>query len=283
MPETLARLKPFTKWIGGKRQLLPELLKLVPKNYNRYYEPFIGGGALFFELMPNYATISDHNENLVHSYEQIRDNVKKLLELLKYHQFNNSKEYYLSLREVDRNGKIDKMSDTEKAARLLYMLRVNFNGLYRVNSKKQFNVPYGRYKNPKIVDELLLKGVSDFLNQNDILILRGDFELALELAQAGDFVYFDPPYAPISATSAFTAYTHEGFGSAEQARLRDVFVQLTKRGVNVMLSNSDVGAIHDLYDSLDNVNITVVGANRMINSKASGRGKINELIIRNYE
>ncbi|KGF77691.1 DNA adenine methylase [Lactococcus lactis] len=282
MPETLARLKPFTKWTGGKRQLLPELLKLMPKQYNRYFEPFIGGGALFFEVMPTHATINDFNKNLIHSYQQIRDDVDNLIELLRVHQANNSKEYYLDLRSVDRDGRIDIMSETEKAARILYMLRVDFNGLYRVNSKNQFNVPYGRYKNPKIVDESLLLGVSEYLNKCDIQILNGDFEDAVLSAKTGDFVYFDPPYAPISATSAFTAYTHEGFGPDEQKRLKDVFVELTDRGVKVMLSNSDVGVIHELYKDIPNVEIQIVGANRMINSKAEGRGKVNEVIIRNY-
>ena len=282
MPETLARLKPFTKWTGGKRQLLPELLKLMPKQYNRYFEPFIGGGALFFEVMPTHATINDFNKNLIHSYQQIRDDVDNLIELLRVHQANNSKEYYLDLRSVDRDGRIDIMSETEKAARILYMLRVDFNGLYRVNSKNQFNVPYGRYKNPKIVDESLLLGVSEYLNKCDIQILNGDFEDAVLSAKTGDFVYFDPPYAPISATSAFTAYTHEGFGPDEHKRLKDVFVELTDRGVKVMLSNSDVGVIHELYKDIPNVEIQIVGANRMINSKAEGRGKVNEVIIRNY-
>ena len=165
----------------------------------------------------------------------------------------------------------------------MYMLRVNFNGLYRVNSKNQFNVPYGRYKNPKILDAELIIDISKYLNKNEIIILNGDFEKCVESAKAGDFVYFDPPYAPVSATSAFTSYTHEGFGTEEQIRLRDVFVKLTQKGVKVMLSNSDVGAIRELYENVEGVNITVVNATRMINSDASKRGKINELIIRNYQ
>lgn len=286
MPDTLARLKPFTKWTGGKRQLLPELLRLMPTEYNRYYEPFIGGGALFFELMPEHATINDFNSDLIHAYKQIRDDVTELIKLLEIHTVNNEKlgkDYYLEVRGLDRNGMLEQMTPTERAARLLYMLRVNFNGLYRVNSKNQFNVPYGRYKNPKIVDKELLYGVSKYLNACDVQIRNEDFENAVADSQAGDFVYCDPPYAPVSATSAFTAYTHEGFGAEEQTRLRDTFVDLTNRRVKVMLSNSDVGAIHELYEDLEGVNITIVGANRMINSISSGRGKVNEVIIRNYE
>ena len=280
MTVILSKLKPFTKWTGGKRQLLPELINLMPKKFNRYYEPFVGGGALLFELVPEKATINDFNSELILAYKQIKENSEELIEILQMHQRNNSKDYYLNLRSVDRDGRLDKMTDAEKAARLLYMLRVNFNGLYRVNSKNQFNVPYGRYKNPKIVDEPLLHNISKYLNNNDIEILDGDFEDAVSTAKSGDFVYFDPPYAPKSATSSFTSYTHEGFDNRDQMRLRDIFIDLSNKGVSVMLSNSDVGLIHELYSNIPNIDIRVVKANRMINSKASKRGKVNELIIR---
>lgn len=286
MPEKLARLKPFTKWTGGKRQLLPELTRLMPKKYGTYFEPFVGGGALLFEVQPTKAVINDFNTELVYAYKAIKNNPDELITLLHEHQLNNErsgKEYYLKIRELDRTDAIKQMSEVERAARLMYMLRVNFNGLYRVNSKNQFNVPYGRYKNPKILDAELITDISKYLNENKITILNGDFEKCVESAKAGDFVYFDPPYAPVSATSTFTSYTHEGFGTEEQIRLRDVFVDLTQKGVKVMLSNSDVGAIIELYENIEGVNITVVNATRMINSDASKRGKINELIIRNYK
>lgn len=276
------KLAPFTKWTGGKRQLLKDIKKLLPNNYNRYYEPFVGGGAVFFELQPKRATINDLNNELILAYKQIRDDVENLIKLLEIHSKNNSKEYYLDLRSADRDGRIENMTDTEKAARILYMLRVNFNGLYRVNKKGQFNVPYGRYKNPRIVNEELLRNVNLYLNNDDILIRNTDFEDAVSDAKEGDFVYFDPPYAPISATSSFTAYTHDGFDEKDQLRLCKTFKDLTNKGVKVMQSNSDVGAIHELYDGIDGVNINVVRANRSINSNSSGRGKINELIIRNY-
>lgn len=274
------KLKPFTKWTGGKRQLLPELIALMPGKFNKYYEPFIGGGALFFEVEPKNAVINDFNSDLILAYKQIRDNVDKLIAVLETHKENNSKEYYLDLRAVDRDGRIEKMSEVEKAARLLYMLRVNFNGLYRVNLKNQFNVPYGRYKNPKIVDKPLLYSISKYLNENNIDILSGDFSDAVITASSGDFVYFDPPYAPVSSTSSFTSYTNEGFNQEDQIRLRDTFVELSSRGVNVMLSNSDVDFIHEIYSDIPNIDIRVVEANRIINSKASKRGKVNELIIR---
>ncbi|NLI64898.1 MAG: DNA adenine methylase [Bacteroidales bacterium] len=280
MLNKMPRLKPFTKWTGGKRQLIPELTSLMPESFNRYFEPFVGGGALFFELMPSSASINDYNSELIIAYKQIRDNVGELIELLKIHQEKNTKDYYLNLRSVDRDNRIDKMSDVEKAARLLYMLRVNFNGLYRVNSKNQFNVPYGRYKNPKIVDEPLLKNISHYLKHNDISILNGDFADAVVDAKPGDFVYFDPPYAPKSDTSDFTSYTHHGFRFYDQVRLRDTFALLNERGVKVMLSNSDVEVIHELYSEIPGIDIKVVEANRMINSRADRRGKVNELIIR---
>ena len=276
-------LQPFTKWTGGKRQLLGELRSYMPETFGRYFEPFVGGGALFFDLAPEKAVINDFNEELINAYRQIKNNPAELINLLIKHKENNSKDYYLELRSADRDGRISRMTGVERAARILYMLRVDFNGLYRVNSKNQFNVPYGRYKNPKILDAELISDISKYLNENEITILNGDFEKCVESAKKGDFVYFDPPYAPVSATSAFTSYTHEGFGTEEQIRLRDVFVNLTKKGIKVMLSNSDVGAIRELYENIEGVNITVVNATRMINSDASKRGKINELIIRNYE
>jgi DNA adenine methylase len=277
------KLKPFTKWTGGKRQLLSELLEKMPKEYNHYFEPFIGGGALFFEVAPSKATINDYNSNLVNTYISIRDNLHDLIVILHNHQDLNSKEYFLEVRSADRDGRIDKMNQVELAGRLIYMLRVCFNGLYRVNSKNQFNVPYGKYKNPKIVDEELLTNISEYLNEYEIDIFNGDFEDAVRDAKKGDFIYFDPPYAPVSATSAFTSYTHEGFDLEDQIRLRDCFVKLSNKGCFVMLSNSDVPLIHELYKDIPNVVIEIVTATRMINSDASKRGKVNEVIIRNYK
>ena len=286
MPETLARLKPFTKCTGGKRQLLPILKDLMPKEYDTYYEPFIGGGALFFDLKPDKAVINDFNTELIYAYNEIRLNPQKLVSLLREHEKKNQelgKKHYLEIREADRSDSINQMTNTERAARIMYMLRVNFNGLYRVNSKNQFNVPYGKYKKPKIVDEKLIFAISEYLNSNDITILNGDFEWAVKDAKKGDFVYFDPPYAPISATSAFTSYTHEGFGTNEQYRLRELFVELTNKGVKVMLSNSDVGAIRELYEPLESVNIIEIQANRMYTTRASTEKTVQELIIRNYK
>ncbi|CIN46850.1 DNA adenine methylase [Streptococcus pneumoniae] len=273
-------LQPFTKWTGGKRQLLPVIRELMPKTYNRYFEPFVGGGALFFDLAPKDAVINDFNAELINCYQQIKDNPQELIEILKVHQEYNSKEYYLDLRSADRDERIDMMSEVQRAARILYMLRVNFNGLYRVNSKNQFNVPYGRYKNPKIVDEELISAISVYLNNNQLEIKVGDFEKAIVDVRTGDFVYFDPPYIPLSETSAFTSYTHEGFSLADQVRLRDAFKRLSDTGAYVMLSNSSSALVEELYKDF---NIHYVEATRTNGAKSSSRGKISEIIVTNYE
>ncbi|HEV2051379.1 TPA: DNA adenine methylase [Streptococcus pneumoniae] len=273
-------LQPFTKWTGGKRQLLPVIRELIPKTYNRYFEPFVGGGALFFDLAPKDAVINDFNAELINCYQQIKDNPQELIEILKVHQEYNSKEYYLDLRSADRDERIDMMSEVQRAARILYMLRVNFNGLYRVNSKNQFNVPYGRYKNPKIVDEELISAISVYINNNQLEIKVGDFEKAIVDVRTGDFVYFDPPYIPLSETSAFTSYTHEGFSFADQVRLRDAFKRLSDTGAYVMLSNSSSALVEELYKDF---NIHYVEATRTNGAKSSSRGKISEIIVTNYE
>lgn len=277
----MSSLKPFTKWVGGKRQLLPDLMELIPTDFNYYFEPFVGGGALFFELQPKHAVINDNNKELILAYKIIKDDVEALISELEKHKKNNSKDYYLDLRSVDRDGRIDSMNDVERAARILYMLRVNFNGLYRVNSNNQFNVPYGKYKNPKILDKDNLREISKYLNNNNISILNGDFEDAIKDAKKGDLVYFDPPYVPLSPTENFTGYTADGFGYTEQVRLRDVFVELDKRGVYVIISNSSADLVYELYKPVAK-KIIEVGATRMINSNAKKRGKVNELLIANF-
>ena len=234
-----------------------------------------------FELAPKKAVINDNNDELILAYKVIKSNVNDLIEELRKHSDNNSKEYYLNLRSVDRDGRIEQMSDVERAARILYMLRVNFNGLYRVNSKNQFNVPYGRYKNPKILDVDNLQNISRYLNKNQVNIMNGDFEDAVKTAKEGDLVYFDPPYIPLSKTESFTSYTSNGFGYDEQIRLRNLFQSLDERGVFVMLSNSSAELVYDLYSPISK-NIIEVGATRMINSNAQKRGKVNELIITNF-
>ena len=259
--------------------LLPKLKELLPVDYNNYYEPFIGGGALFFELAPKNATINDFNEELINCYIQIKNNPKELVEILREHKERNSKEYYLEIRGLDRLDSFSMLSDIERAARIMYMLRVNFNGLYRVNSKNQFNVPYGNYSSPKIVDEELINSISDYLNSNEIKIMSGDFEDSLNTVREGDFVYFDPPYIPLNETSSFTSYTHEGFSYEDQVRLRDTVKKLTEKGVKVMVSNSSSDLTIELYREF---NIHYVDVTRTNGGKSSSRGVVKEVIITNY-
>lgn len=274
-------LKPFTKWVGGKRQILDVLKSNMPKEYGTYYEPMVGGGALFFSVAPKKAVINDLNNDLILSYKTIRDEVGSLIRILEEHSDNNSKEYYYDIRLSDRDGRYEKMTDVEKSARLLYMLRVNFNGMYRVNKNNQFNVPYGRYKNPNIVNESLLRSISKFLNESKITILNKSFEEVARKAKKGDFIYFDPPYVPLNQTSNFTSYTADGFGHDDQVLLRDTFKELDNRGCYVMLSNSNSPLVHELYAEYKD-NILLVDAKRVINSDASKRGNVKEVIVKNY-
>ncbi|WP_245299852.1 DNA adenine methylase [Weissella confusa] len=272
-------MRPFIKWVGGKRQLLPELAKYVPENFGTYFEPFLGGGTFLLSLEPNKAIVNDFNPELANVWRVVRDQPDELLAQLVEHQANNSKEYYLDLRLTDRDGRLEQMTEIERAARFIYMIKVGFNGLWRVNSKGQNNVPYGKYKNPKIADEVAIHRVSEYLNNADIDILTGDFEKAVEKAQTGDFVYFDPPYIPASDTASFTSYSSE-FGYDEQVRLRDLFKKLKDRGVYVLLSNNDVPLLHELYEGVGV--IETVEAHRFVAAKASSRAKVSEVLVRSW-
>lgn len=274
-------IKPFLKWAGGKRQLLPTISQYYPPKYNNYFEPFVGGGAVMFDLMPSTVTINDFNEQLTNVYKVVKNNVDSLIEQLKVHQIHNSKDYFYQIRETDRNGKIEQMTDVEKAARLIYLNKTCFNGLFRVNSKNQFNVPYANNKNPNIVNEETLRMDSSYFNETDINILTGDFEQAVAEAQKNDFIYFDPPYAPVSESSNFVAYTNDGFGYDEQKRLRDLFVSLDEKGCFVMLSNSSVDMIHELYRDYSKTT-KIIQAKRAINSNGKKRGAVDEVLITNY-
>lgn len=273
--------KPFVKWVGGKRQLLAQFRKLnlyPPKGFdplkNRYYEPFVGGGAIFFDLLPARATLSDLNSELVTTYKIIQNNVEQLIASLKKHKAD--KKYFLKVRTKE----VSKLSNVEAASRFIFLNRTGFNGLYRVNSKGQFNVPFGTYKNPMICDEENLRRVSDSLKNAEIK--HQDYKEVLKSAQKGDFIYFDPPYYPISKTSSFTSYTKENFLEEEQIKLLDTFLQLGKLGCFVMLSNSDTPFINEIYSGHQDIRISKVKAGRAINSKASGRGKITEVLVTNY-
>lgn len=271
-------VQPFLKWAGGKRQLLPEINKYIPKKFNTYYEPFVGAGAVLFHLQPKKAVINDINKELINTYIAIRDHVDELIESLRKHK--NEKEYFYKIRDLDRKKEYDNISMVERASRIIYLNKTCYNGLFRVNSQGFFNVPFGNYKNPNIVNEIVLRAVHKYLNSNNITILNVDFEEAVENAKKGDFIYFDPPYDPISDTSSFTGYSLYGFDKDDQIRLKNVFVELDKKGCKVLLSNSATDFIKDLYRDY---RIEIVYANRNINSIASKRGKIDEVLVMNYD
>ena len=269
----------FLKWVGGKRQLMDEIKNLLPKTYTTYYEPFIGGGAVLFELQPKKAVINDINGELINLYNIIKDDVDGLIEDLKKHE--NTSEYFYKIREKDRNkSEYEKLSNIEKASRIVYLNKTCFNGLFRVNKSGEFNSPFGKYKNPNIVNEVTLRAVNKYFNKADIKILNGDFEEALKGIRKGSFVYMDPPYDPVSSSANFTGYDKGGFNRDEQVRLKLLCDKLDKRGVKFLLSNSATDFIKDLYKEYD---IRIVKAKRAINSDASSRGEVDEVLIRNYE
>lgn len=281
---TVNRLvRPFLKWAGGKRQLVPEILQYVPKKYGTYYEPFIGGGAVLFTLQPSKAVINDSNPELTNCYEVIRDSVEDLIDKLKQHKLANCEDYYYKIRSIDRLEAYKTYSKVEKAARILYLNKTCFNGLFRVNSQGQFNVPFGRYENPSILDEAVLRGVSKYLKQKKIEIVNKDFAEATKTARKGDFIYFDPPYDPVSSTASFTGYDINGFDKQEQERLKEVIDNLGNRGCKVLLSNSCTDFIVDLYREVELYKIEIVSATRAINSNALKRGQVDEVLIRNYD
>ncbi|WP_195989540.1 MULTISPECIES: DNA adenine methylase [Clostridium] len=270
---------PVLKWVGGKRQLMSEIEKVLPKTYTTYYEPFIGGGAVLFELQPNKAVINDVNGELINLYTVIKDDVELLIEDLKKHE--NTPEYFYSIRELDRKkDKYENLSNVEKASRIVYLNKTCFNGLFRVNKAGEFNSPFGKYKNPNIVDEVTLKAVSKYFNKADIKILNGDFEASLKGVRKGAFVYLDPPYDPVSNSSNFTGYDKGGFNRDEQIRLKKLCDKLDKKGVKFLLSNSATDFIKDLYKDY---NIKIVKAKRAINSNGNARGEVDEVLVRNYE
>ena len=267
---------PIVKWVGGKRQLIFELLKNMPKDFNKYFEPFVGGGALFFELQLDNSCISDVNEELINLYLVVRNNVNELINDLNKHEI--SKEYFLEMRNLDRKKEYKKLSNIRRASRFIYLNRTCFNGMYRVNSKGQFNVPFGHYKNPRIIDENNLLNCSLLLKKTEIKC--ADFSEILNNVKKGDFVYFDPPYVPLNKTSSFTSYTREGFDVGKQLKLKNVCDELNLMGVKFMLSNSDTELINELYA---NYNIQKVFASRQINANPNGRGKIAEVLVKNYD
>lgn len=263
---------PFLKWAGGKRQILPQLLELVPKKFRAYHEPFLGGGALFFALQQrddfSHSFLSDSNQRLIRSYRGVRQDCRGVIRRLRRTEY--TREFYEWMRERP----VDRYSDAYVAAWMIYLNRTGFNGLYRVNSQNRFNVPFGKYTDPQICRADNLRACSRALGTAGLI--AGDFRAVLNRAQRGDFVYFDPPYAPLSATSSFASYTQDGFGTEDHVRLRDIALELRKRKVSVLISNSSAPLVRDLYQKFQ---IREVRAARNVNSKGDGRGKIVDLLI----
>ncbi len=274
------QIPKFVKWAGGKGQLLEQFEPLFPKKFNRYLEPFVGSGAVFFYIIqkfnPSEIIISDINEELINAYETIRGDVERLIIELKQHKeyhMVEGKKYYLTIRATNPK----ELPSLERAARFIYLNKTCFNGLYRVNSKGKFNVPMGSYKNPDIVQEDRLRLVSELLKNVTIKVMS--FEKVVNLANKGDFIYFDPPYYPLKKGKSFTTYTKDTFLEEEQKQLAEVFKKLDDNGCLVMLSNSDTKFIKELYP---NYEIHFVQATRMINCNGDKRGKINEVVVTNY-
>lgn len=263
---------PFLKWAGGKARLVDQFRPYFPEDYGRYFEPFIGGGALYFRLQPEDAVISDVNERLIGAYIAIRDELPALMERLEFHTKKHSRDHYYRCRE--RLNHARGLSNVDRAALMIYLNKTCFNGLYRENRRGEFNVPIGSYVNPTIFREENLIAVSHQLQQTEIRV--NSFEHVLERAQEGDFVYFDPPYVPLNATSSFTSYVGAGFDLQMQQRLAEVFTELAHRGCYVFLSNSDSEVVRELYRGW---RMETVRAGRAINSKATGRNSVNELLV----
>lgn len=270
---------PVVKWVGGKRQLLESIVPLLPVSITSYCEPFVGGGALLFHLQPDIAQINDINPELILLYQVVRDKVDELVKELS--DYVNTSEFFYKVRNLDRDRLVyDKLSDVEKAARFIYLNKTCFNGIYRVNKAGEFNVPFGNYKNPNIVNASVLYAVSKYLNNSDIAMTTVDYSEVLEKVTKETFVYIDPPYDPISDTSSFTSYSKCGFTREDQIRLRECCDKLDKRGVKFLLSNSATDFIMDQYSDYK---VSIVQAKRNVNSVGSKRGKIDEVLVRNYE
>lgn len=277
MKESLLLPKPFLKWAGGKTQLADDILQRMPVRFNTYFEPFVGSGAIFFRLYREkkirHAVLSDINAELIDTYKAIRDCVDEVIEYLS--GFPHEKSFYYELRAKDPWS----LTLAERAARMIYLNKTGYNGLYRVNRQGKFNVPFGKYKSPNYLDKENLKAVSYALQMVELVC--ASFEIVLQKSNSGDWVYFDPPYVPLSQTANFTSYYSNGFTLRDQEKLRDICIELTKKNVYVTLSNSDTSITTNLF-SYPFFSRDIVYSNRAINCNGSKRGKITELIIANY-
>ena len=272
-------ITPIVKWAGGKTQLLREMTSLLPtEEFTAYCEPFLGGGAMLFYIQPEVAYINDINSGLMNVYNVIKYYPEALIAELS--GYENTAEFYSRIRELDRDfERFSALSAVQQAARFVYLNKTCFNGLYRENRQGQFNVSYGKYKNPNFVNASVIRSMSQYFNSANIIFTSVDFSLILNNLPTGTFVYLDPPYDPISETANFTSYTRYGFTKEDHTRLRECCNALTARGIKFMLSNSDTDFIRSLYAGYD---ITEVFVKGFINCNGNGRGAVKELIIRNY-
>lgn len=275
-------MHPIVKWAGGKHQLLDKIKDLMPKDYYDYYEPFVGGGAVLFEIAPKTAIINDVNVELLAIYTCMKDDMlyKLMIEELDKHEQNHCENYYYEVRSWDRNLRFELEPLWKRAARAIYLNKACFNGLYRVNSKGFFNVPSAKKEKVNTYEQQNMDAIHNYFKNNNILVLNGDFVEATRTAKRGDFVYFDPPYDNFEDKDSFTAYSKFDFNKDDQIRLAECYKDLTKRGVKCMLSNHNTKFVNELYKDF---NIHVVNAKRMINANANGRGNVEEVIIINYE
>lgn len=274
--------QPFVKWVGGKRGLLSQIIPLLPKKFNNYFEPFVGGGALFFELK-NLGLLDnkeiflfDINSELINAYNVVKNYPNQLINELETFKQKHTKEFYYEIRAWDRQNNFLQRSEIQRASRFIYLNKTCFNGLYRVNKNNQNNVPIGSYKNPNICDYSVILSASQALQ--NVNILNVSYKEVLKYASKDDLVYFDPPYYPLTQTASFTSYSEFEFLEKEQIELFEIFKNLSKIGCNVIQSNSDTEFIKNLYKDFD---IKEIFANRFINSKGNDRGKISEVIVRN--
>ncbi len=270
--------KPFVQWVGGKREMIDQYTRFLPKSFSNYFEPFLGGGAMFFHLRPIKPFLNDLNQELAVAYIGVRDFPNEVIELLQLLKNKHSKDLYMTIRTVDRQVDIfTELKSYEVAARLIYLNQTCFNALYRVNRQGQFNVPIGSSLNRLICDKQNIASVSKAIKNIEISSL--DFEMFLEKAKQDDFVYIDPPYYPVSKYSDFNRYTKEKFYDRDHVRLKNTIDRLTNRGVKVMLSNSDCEFNRNLYSKY---NLHEVYSNRTLNSNVNKRGAIPELLVLNY-
>jgi DNA adenine methylase len=269
---------PFLKWVGGKRQIMPTIERHLPTGIKAYIEPFIGGGAVLFHLQPKNAIVNDFNSELINVYRVIKDDLESLIVDLQKHK--NESEYFYEIRALDRTVAFEDLSNVQRASRIIYLNKTCYNGLYRVNNSGEFNSPFGKYKNPNIVNEPTLRAVNSYLNSNNIKIENTDYETILKEATKNSFVYLDPPYHPVSDSSNFTGYVQGGWGESDQIRLKESCDRLDRKGIKFLQSNSCVDFIKELYTDY---RIHIVKANRAINSDGDKRGEVEEVLIKNYE